>query len=247
MTTSIYSDKTQRYYTKSLNKRKTNYFNKATIKHNGYYNYPFSDDFINQKSYIRVECPIHGIFTIRASNHLQKGDGCDRCYKENRFKTQQQFEKDVFAIWGDTKTCGKYNGSSEEMIFFCNIHNIEYKQIANSCLAEKEGCSVCDRDKRSISKTKTQQQFEKEVYEIWGDTKTCGKYNGALEKMDIKCTKHEWYTQTAQKLINGLEGCSACSKNKYSKIAIKWIDSLNLPIQHALNGVNIEFLILAIL
>lgn len=169
MSTSIYiKNKTRKKRSdkNSLNKRRDSFFTRVKVKHNNFYNYPFTKDYKTQGSYIRVECSIHGIFKVRADLHLN-GAGCKKCYNENRTKSQEQFEKEARAVHGDRYEYGKYNGHHEEIWIECNIHG--------------------------------------------------------------------WFKKIASKHLRG-EGCQKCSKAGYSKIAIKWLDSLDLPIQHAENG-----------
>ena len=176
MTTLIYTKiKTPRKtpcHKKSLIKRRNHYYDRVKIIHNNKYTYPFIEDFKGQRSRIKVNCNSHGIFDIRANDHLS-GTGCKKCYIESMIK-----------------------------------NNI-----------------------------KSQIQFEKEARSIHGDRYKYGKYNGAQNKMDICCIKHNlWYKQVAGSILRKFEGCKYCESGGYSKVSIKWLNSINSDIQHALNG-----------
>lgn len=47
-------------------------------KHLGKYSYPNLPDWSNNRMYIDIICPIHGLFRQRIANHL-RGDGCPSC------------------------------------------------------------------------------------------------------------------------------------------------------------------------
>lgn len=47
-------------------------------KHLGKYTYPSLPDRANNRTYIDIICPKHGLFRQRVANHL-RGDGCPSC------------------------------------------------------------------------------------------------------------------------------------------------------------------------
>ena len=53
------------------------FVSKANAKHNGYYTYTKSM-YVNSRSLITIDCPIHGEFQQQAGGHLE-GYGCRKC------------------------------------------------------------------------------------------------------------------------------------------------------------------------
>ncbi len=60
-----------------VNKYKQDFITKASVVHNGKYNYS-NIDYINGQNKISILCPIHGIFDQTPRNHLN-GQGCNQC------------------------------------------------------------------------------------------------------------------------------------------------------------------------
>ena len=65
---------------KSREERALLFVDKATKVHKGKYRY-FPDKFVDSRTDIPIECPIHGIFEQRPSHHTD-GHGCPKCDKD---------------------------------------------------------------------------------------------------------------------------------------------------------------------
>ena len=65
----------------------------------------------------------------------------------------------------------------------------------------------------------TQAGFEKQVYEIWGDSLDLSQavYKNCSHKMWIRCKEHDiWFEQNYEKLVRRKQcGCPECAKRKH--------------------------------
>ena len=144
MTTTIYT------HTKSLEKRKNTWLNKAKLKHNSKYKYPFMEDYINAHSVMRIICPIHGEFKITAFKHTSDG-GCGWCGTAK--KTTEQWIEEAISVHGYKfdYSLVDYNGINNEVTIICPIHGV-FKTTPKLHLGNI-GCLSCSRG-RSGWKTK---------------------------------------------------------------------------------------------
>jgi len=79
-------------------RKKTNeqFINESIIKHSNKYDYSLVN-YITSQDKIKIICPTHGVFEIRANHHLE-GSGCKFCTFEKyaqdyTFTTEQFIEK----------------------------------------------------------------------------------------------------------------------------------------------------------
>jgi hypothetical protein len=64
-------------------KEASTFFRECIEKHNGFFDYSISN-YVNEKTPIKVVCPIHGEFKTIPFNHLHKGTGCPKCIKPGK-------------------------------------------------------------------------------------------------------------------------------------------------------------------
>ena len=119
------------------------------------------DEKIYSKKFVRIICPEHGEFEIRADIHVF-GQGCPYCsgYKLN---TQTFIEKSL-KIHGDKYDYSlvDYKFSDQKVEIICHKHGI-FKQTPNSHLTGS-GCPECNIEK-TISKA------EQEIFDILNNWK----------------------------------------------------------------------------
>lgn len=129
----------------------------------------------------------------------------------------------------------EYSNTHTNISIECEIHGI-FPQPPNSHL-RGQGCPKCGIIKNTTDKFSNIQDFSKKAnivhnYRYGYDF---GIYEGSSKNIDIECYDHGIFLATPNNHLNG-RGCPFCTSKRYSKIAIKWLDSLNLPnIIHAEN------------
>ena len=122
----------------------TNYFiEKAKIKHADKYDYTLVN-YLNNKTKIKIICPIHGEFQQSPDNHLN-GQGCGKCCGKN--KTTKELIKQLITKHGNKYDYSlvEYKNSETKIKIICPIHGI-FKQNHNMHL-KGQGCPFCKESK----------------------------------------------------------------------------------------------------
>lgn len=131
---------------------KEDFINRANLIHNGKYNYD-QVEYVTNKIPVIICCPVHGYFKSTASEHLNKGYGCQKCGIEEQKKkvtmTTEEFIKIANVKHNNFYTYEKanYQHSHKYVIITCPNHG-DFRQIPGNHLA-RNGCPKC---RSSISK-----------------------------------------------------------------------------------------------
>ena len=129
----------------SVKKTTDQFIEEANTKHNNKYDYSISE-YISSNDYISIKCNLHGIFEMRAIDHL-KGHGCKKCWylRSSNIKRKKMsvFITQVNKIH-DNKydySITEYISSHENVEIICPEHGIFY-QSPHSHL-KGHGCIKC--------------------------------------------------------------------------------------------------------
>lgn len=103
----------------------------------------------------------------------------------------------------------EYKSSFEKVIGICSIHG-EFTMSA--CNFLKKGCQKCGEQKRKASRALTIQDFIEKAKKVHGDKYDYSKsvYTLASNKIEITCSKHGDFWQTANSHLNK-QGCPRCN------------------------------------
>lgn len=154
-----------------------------------------------------------------APSKLLQGKGCPVCGEKKRIasrtKTHEEFIKEIYDKYNDEyKILGKYINAKTKIKVRHNKCGYEWKVAPYNLLNNGHGCPICGKEKRIKSRTKTTEEFVKEVKEKYGDEyKVLGSYINSSTKILIKhncekCNFHEWEI-TPDNLLRG-NGCPKC-------------------------------------
>ena len=159
---------------------------RANIKHNNKFNYELVE-FKNNKDYIKIICPIHGIFEQRVDEHL-KGRGCAKCVGRN--KTKEEFIEEAIKVHGDRYDYSlvEYTTAETKIKIKCNKCGFIFEQKPWSHL-QNHGCPHCKFSKGELLIEKTLIEnnidFEPQKRFDWLGTQTLDfylpKYNIGIE------------------------------------------------------------------
>jgi len=116
------------------------FIEKCNKIHNNKYKY-IDSSYINNKSLIDIECPIHGRFKQKASEHL-RGYGCSKCAR-NKQLTTNEFINKAKNIHGDKYNYSEsvYSKSKSKITVICEKHG-KFDIYAGYHLS-KGGCPSC--------------------------------------------------------------------------------------------------------
>lgn len=119
----------------------------ATEIHKGKYDYS-NTIYVNSRTPVTVNCPIHGEFSILANNHTSQRQGCAKCSNEKLAihlveKAKNTFTEKAVKIHGQRYDYVKVNyiGYRAKVTIICPIHG-EFTQSPNDHL-QGCGCPSC--------------------------------------------------------------------------------------------------------
>lgn len=103
------------------------------------------DNYINNRTKIKISCPIHGDFWQTPSSHKQ-GHGCPKCGNiSKKSLSQQEFIlrlKKIFKNCNYNFSQVNYKGCNNKVTIICPKHGI-FEKTAHSLLYRQAGCPYC--------------------------------------------------------------------------------------------------------
>ena len=214
---------------------------RASHIHKNKYDYSITE-FIATRAPINIICNKHGTFTQLARTHL-KGSGCKKCQYENlpqnNPKLISSFIEEANLIHNFKFDYSKINyiNCYTNVIIFCPIHNLEFKQTPNNHLYGHKnvngqltgtGCPKCARENSRYSL----QEFIECASIIHNNKYDYSKsiYINSDIKIEIICTIHGSFKQLPSAHLSG-NGCKKCGRLitsiKQLKSLSKFIDEVN--------------------
>jgi predicted nucleic acid-binding Zn-ribbon protein len=202
-----------------------NFINDANKLYNNKYEYTKTklNDLTDKVSII---CPMenHGEFTIIANNHIEKKEGCKKCYTLNNPNkcrlTTEQFVEKAQEVHSDRYNYSKviYTGKDDKVKIICKVEgHPEFEQMAKNHIQGK-GCPKCGKDSLKLKFRKTQEQFLEEAKKLHGDNYDYSKsvYINDATKVIIICKKcNKEFEQTPNKHLSGC-GCRHIKNVSYN-------------------------------
>jgi hypothetical protein len=166
---------------------------------------------INNYPYLKIECPIHGEFEKRATNHILKKQGCSLCSKPNKLTTE------LFIIKANKKHNNKYDYSKviyvngkNKVTITCDEHG-DFEQTPTNHL-NGQNCPKC-----SFNTKVSLDDFVKRSKYIHGDKYDYSEvvFITMTEPVKIICKIHGVFEQKPRNHLdsNGCYKCSGITKN----------------------------------
>ncbi len=166
---------------------------------------------------VELECPIHGTFLIRPSNHINNKQGCRKCGKE-RHSLSVRKNRDSF-LTDLSKKEGFENYSFPEIDFknkkekvkvICKKHG-EYEAAPRDILRGRFfGCREC----KAEASRSTQYEFEEAAGLAHGNIYKYGEYFRAHDSMKATCDLHGDFYVKPYTHIKGMNKCPICFRFK---------------------------------
>lgn len=139
-------------------------------------------------------------------------------------KTHEQFILEVERLFGDkVKVLSRYTTSQNKvLIYYKDCGHTEYKLPSKLLMGHL--CIKCRNKRLSKTKTKTQEQIEKELLNL--DYKVLGEYKGVNQKIKVQNLKcgHIYEAQCGN-ILRG-SGCPICYGHKDTKKFIQQVEEL---------------------
>ena len=215
-------------------------------------------EYINDKTKVKIICPIHGIFEQTPRMYLT-GKGCLKCEKDKLKKPKEYYIEKFNKIHNNNYDYSllEYVNSFTKIKIICKIHGI-FEQTPSDHL-HGSGCKLCVFDKRKLTISdiiEKSNYIHKNKYDY-----SLLVYDNYKSKVKIICPIHGEFEQRIMCHLDG-QGCPLCGnvtkrikhikriqKNKlnghqlfpnFNRNACKMFDEISLNegihIQHAMNG-----------
>lgn len=209
---------------------KFNFIDKANKKHNNKFDYSLVN-YVNAKTKVIINCPIHGEFQQTPEKHLNCKYGCQKCWGEIKSETLKNAvrppKKCKPIEYYYNRLTEKYKdnisfkiddwvGVDDTNVFcICKIHGefiTKYNSLMNK--STKCGCPKCGLLRKNKSKTKDYSFVESQlrnkhnnfyIYPI----ENADNYINKESKINIICPIHGEFVKSAQKHLSG-QGCFEC-------------------------------------
>lgn len=120
------------------------FIEKSNIIHNNYFDYSLSI-YINNRTKVKIICPIHGIFEQEPKTHLS-GHGCKKCQINNQFNTTDNFIEKSNIVHNNyfDYSLLEYVDNKTNVKIICPIHG-EFLQSPKN--HKYSGCPKCNESK----------------------------------------------------------------------------------------------------
>ena len=232
------SIKILKYYTdKKKIKAREEFKEKASKKHNGFYDYS-NVEYIDNTTLISITCPIHGAFEQMPANHLY-GYGCEPCGINTRADKKRKKLKDFISeakvIHGQKYDYSEfvYKTTHTQGIIICSNPKHKKTPITPAHHLSGQGCSECGeeaRDRYRRSSGHNTESWIAKAKELHGDRYDYSKadYKGYDCAITIICEEHgPFKLEPAYQHIETerRRGCGECSskESKHSVAIQMWL------------------------
>lgn len=141
----------------------------------------------------------------------------------SRNKTHEQYVEELKTKNPNVIALGKYVNAKTRINHMCVIHNYEWLITPIGAL-NGNGCPECHKQRLSESKSKTHDDYIRELYNVHPNIKPLEEYKGALVPIKHQCLidNHIWVTSPVSVLNHD---CPKCS-NKAVPTQEEYIDRL---------------------
>ena len=188
---------------KKLTKEKI--IEKANELHCNKYDYSLINTDIKSCDVIKIICPNHGIFSLKASRHYNEGQGCKFCSKRGRKKTSiEELHKKLKIFKYNYILEEDYKNQHSKIKAMCKKHGDFYISIAHAIEGRK--CPKCSKQSSYNFINKAVLKFDY----------TYREHENPLN-IYFTCKKHGEFYQRRQTHLNTKIPCKFCKKEKEIK------------------------------
>lgn len=217
------------------------FIKEANYVHNNYFSYE-KCTFTNVISKVAVTCPIHGVFFVKANNHLN-GANCKLCQKEGithkitkretanrttRKITLEDFKKKLKEKLGNDyvieETCQKFSYRNKLNVF-CKFHG--WFSITPSHLLSGRGCPICAKNKKKNLEEIILEIKTAHPYSDFDYSKVV--YKGIHMPIILKCNKcGAEFSNSPSNLITYKNGCPCCGVSQLENEIKSFLEDNNI-------------------
>lgn len=165
----------------------------------------------------------NSLYSVEQNKFFRRKDRCqnENCIHERKsiekMKPISQVKQEIYDLVGDEyELIGDYTGTNNKMTFIHNIEscNFQFLMTPHNFIQGGQRCPLCAKSKRREKITKTQKQYEKEIFDLYGDEYTVfGNYINNKEhiKMKHKNCGH-YFDIIPSKMFYNVNPCPYCKR-----------------------------------
>ena len=200
------------------------FINKSNKIHNNKYDYSLVQ-YKNNKTKVKIICPVHGVFEQIPQNHLL-GSNCIKCTNDKQSKSTNNFIKESNKVYNNKYDYSlvQYKNNKTKVKIICPVHGV-FEQSPTNHLLLKHECNKCKIDK----KRKQIDIFIKESNKVHNNKYDYSlvQYKNTHTKIDIICPIHGLFKQRPHNHLIG-NGCPICNESKGEKEIRKILENNNI-------------------
>lgn len=158
--------------------------------------------------------------------NILSGKGCPKC-ANNIKRSRERYINEVSLINPNIDVLEKYINVKTPIFHKCKIHNITWKTSPLSIL-QGCGCIECGKEKQTIQRRKSHEQYVEELGKINPDIVLIDTYINAYAPILHKCLKdgNEWYAKPAN-ILSGT-GCPQCNESRGERQIRSWLNNQHI-------------------
>lgn len=103
----------------------------------------------------------------------------------------------------------EYKGAHEKIKWHCNIHDVDFYGTPNTMWGGQTSCRLCDIEKKSLAKMKTNVDFLNEAKIVHPDFEVLTEYIGCNEKIWFRCPEGHEFDSIPYDFLTS-KGCPIC-------------------------------------
>ena len=168
------------------------------------------DNYEGYHKKIHFKCLLDGFIFEKTPASMIQNPNCPKCSKKAR-RTHEDFVLEVNEKFDNIEILSEFSGVDNPIECKCNIHNIEWTTTPFTLLKGNFGCKLCANEGVSKMKTKTTNEFSKEIKDITkGEYVVCGEYINSRTPILLRHTKcnHTFKMRPSNFLI--YQSCPHC-------------------------------------
>lgn len=144
------------------------------------------------------ECGLCCCYTETDWENIEK-----QAYENSKAKTHEDFVEEMKEIHPNIEIVGRYENANKKIAVRCITCGFEWQGVPANMLAG-DGCRKCGTKKAHQQFVKTQEEFEREVFQVNPDIQIVGKYTGRHNPVRARCRVcgYEW-EPNASSLLRG--------------------------------------------
>lgn len=200
--------------------------------------YEVLDEYKNAKNKVLIKHNDCGYEWTILPNNFIKGKRCPKC-AGNAHKTTKIFKKEIFdLVSNEYKVIGEYLNTDTPILMKHSVCGNEFKMIPDVFLRGSR-CPKCAIENRALLRTKTTEDFRKEVKELTnGEYELIGEYINCREKVKLKHNLcGSIYEQSPSDFLSGCR-CAICFESKGEQAVRHWLENnhIKFEVQKEFNG-----------